>query len=200
MRSEVVVSALIGCMACTSPSLQREELDRYLLDPEHGATCTAQEAGFAYRSTYRPVELVAERELRAAGDAGRDSILAQYAGRTYFALEVAQEGEDLVNRTVRSTGPNAMVVSALSFQMAEHLVLVACADTLPALFASYARFYEQARTSSFLIAFPKPPTDCPELEVCLRGGLLGMPGQQFRFHTDDLRRVPALDYTRSSKK
>lgn len=184
---------------CSQP-LEEPAYRAYLQDEAHGLTQRVARDGAVATCTYRPTDLLVAQEL-ATGRLARvpavvDSLRQAYAGRSYFALTLAQNGQEIENQFIndRTTYGNAIGYLSAGIAADVHLVTPA-RDSVPALTAVYPRLYGATGQSTVLLVFDTQRLDLADgCVVSFHDTRFGLGTLRFPFAAGDLAAVPPLRF------
>lgn len=194
--SGVGATLWLACLVgCTTPSLDEPALQAYVQDPAHGLTQQVEAGPVSVTCTYRPTDLLVAQELsQATPTVSIDSLRRSYAGKTYFALSLAQNGVEIENRYLPDAQAFTQALAYLSTGIAADVFLVTPArDSIAALAAIYPRQYGITGRSTVLLVFDTQQLNLRQgFHLTFRDQQLGLGTLRFPFAAADLQALPKL--------
>lgn len=190
---------LVGLLGCANPSVDEPALRAYVQDPAHGLSHQVEAGPVTVTCTYRPSELLVAQELARTSQPPSavtlDSLRRAYAGKTYFALSLAQNGVEIENRYLPNEQAFTQALTYLSTGIAADMFLVTLArDSIPALAAIYPRQYGATGRSTVLLVFNTRQLDLREgFHLTFRDRQFDLGTLHFPFAAADWQALPPLN-------
>ncbi len=180
---------LLGC----NSSLNKEQLETYLQNEEHGTRQSYVNGDFKAELIYRPTDLIVEQELKSGQD--KIELKKKYEQYLYFVLNMTSKNSDLLNNTAGNRSLFAGINQQLSFNMNEHAYIVdKNNDTTYLTDFAFPRLYEAARSTSVLFVFKKEQIHTEDFKICLKDIAYVKGTILFTFNQKDLKNVPSLKF------
>ncbi len=197
MRS-IYLSVFLGIMlyGCGTPEfLTKEELQAYVMEPEHGLVQEKKVGSLKLQVIYRPTDLLVAQEMNLEQDTAQVKTLRKkYEKYAYFILKLSAQNKDALHQN-KSFSEFSDLLQTLAYRMNDYVELTSSEqDTIPVGDYTYPRMYGYA-TSSLLFAFSKKEFENDEwIQFNLKEFGLGSGIHKFRFNKEDIERVPALSF------
>lgn len=188
-------SGLISLTSCSTSSREAPALRNYVQDPGHGLTHHIETGPVSVTCTYRPTDLLIAQELaRNANSVPLDSLRRTYAGKTYFALTLAQNEVEIEDRYLPDNAAFTQALSYLSTGIAADVFIVtATRDSVAALAAIYPRQYGTTGRSTVLLVFDSQKLDLQQgFTFTFHDRFFNLGTLRFPFAADDLQALPQL--------
>ena len=193
-----MIACGVGAAGCSARSLPAAELRAWAADPAHGLVQEVRTGPHTLTCRYRPVELLVAQDLANARQPltarAVDSVRRHYAGKAYFALELAGPGGEIENTLVNTPAAYGAALQYLNGGIAADTYLATGArDSAAALTAMYIRQYGTTGRSTVLLVFAAPAAPgTTDYSITLQDRQFGLGQRRFRFAAADLRRIPSL--------
>jgi hypothetical protein len=193
----VLMLLLMAVSACRPGKVEStQELLAYANDPENGLLQEVQRGRISLRLAYHPKDIVVEQHLRDLQDFdGRrvDSIRQNLKEYDYFALQLSEDGHEILNSYVNTPQFNA-AENYLSFDVGKDFRLIHGRDTIPTFDLIHTRTYGVSQHSIVLVAF-KSQLEATADNTCVvqfndtffKTGL-----HDFEFSVSDIKHTPSL--------
>ncbi|MCB0395305.1 MAG: hypothetical protein KDD36_01550 [Flavobacteriales bacterium] len=193
-----------GCVLLVScgsgDTVTKQELQEYLRDAEHGLTKQREVGNARISLTYRPVDLLVERDLRdreRITQEAIDSARAPYSDFHYFILSMSVNNKEVAHASLSDRTVFTQMIERLSFDMGRFVYIISDhKDTVHLADFIYPRMYGMTGGTEMLLAFPKASLQkSRRFEFVLEDIGLQIGTTRFSFETDDLGRVPVWDWS-----
>lgn len=199
----VFLFSLFFLIACSPKEVDSvEELNRYLLDPEHHLSQKSEINGYSITVTYKPTDLLVHQEIgeETIERPGLDSLQAKYSNYHYFILSLSKNNKEALHQVEGGMDQYSELVQTLSFRMPSYVTLTTSAqDTIPVGDFIMNRTYGLSQSTDLLFVFSKAKSKDKEwLQFNLNEFGLGTGNQRFKFLTKDVERVPKLKFSVST--
>lgn len=194
----LIVSVLLVATGCTQGPVTPEELQSYVIDPDHGLKKSIEVNGFRVDVTYRPRDLMVAQELRAIKDADTSVISKlrrQYEPYHYFVLSLSHNDKEVLNQ-LGDRQLYSDMLQRLAFQMRDYTAMTIGGDTLDVSDYQMDRTYGQSASNNILFAFPKAGAiSNSDIRFHLKEFGLGIGTQVFVFNPSDIEAAPNVEFT-----
>jgi hypothetical protein len=191
------MATIIIAISCGS-KVSHEELLHYIKSESNGLVKEKSINGINFRLINMPKDLMVYRDIMAIGNIDNlkiDELKGNY-DYLYFTLSVSANGKEVLNLLVNDNRKFGQIVNELAFGLNDKIILTnSNTDTLQLLDSHFQRTYGMARSSNILLVFDKKYLIPGEnLKFQLKEFGLGTAQVIFRFDTDDLLKVPSIDF------
>lgn len=203
LGSNKLARCLLGVLGlllsnCSKP-LPLNQYNVYLADPAHGLIHTVEANGATITCAYRPTDLLVQQDLANASAATptiRDSVARAYVGKTYCALSLSRNGQELESQFVNDPTTYQQVLTYLNTGLAADAFLATTPhDSVAAAASMYVRQYGTTGHSTVLLVFDTHQlTPQQGFHLTLRGQRLGVGTLRFSFAAADLVALPPLQF------
>ncbi len=194
----VMGSLLMGCRQSIAETSYRS----YLQDTKNGLTLTRELEETTTICAYRPPDLLVAQELNTAEQVATpviiDSLRQTYAGKTYIALSLAQQGQEIENQFITNQNALAQAVSYLNNGIVQDVFLAPLStptDSMTAYAAIYPRLYGGTGRSTVLLVFDTSRIDLTKgFRVSYRDTQFQLAPVSFTFTAAALSALPVLRF------
>lgn len=201
MRTSIIYIIIAwACFACSAPDyLSEKELNAYATDPDNGlikeSALGAVKTSVLYRTTDQLVSQTLGRKLPVY-PVKVEELRSQYSPYSYFVLNISKNDKDALYHSGGGFGNFSDRLQTLAFRMDDYVNLTTSKrDTIPVSDFIYPRLYGAGGATSVLFVFNNEKfkdTDWVQFNVKDIG--FGFGQKNFRFRTDDIEKVPRIDF------
>lgn len=200
-------ACLVGLLlsSCSRPGkVDRKGMYAYLNKSSHGLQHEEEKNGIKAKLRYQPQELLIMQEWERAEKQDSsllDSLRRKYSTFRYFVLELSKDNKEVI-RELGSFGRYSDMLQVLAFQMQQYVnITTSTHDTLALSDYVFQQTFGMSNANSLLFVFPVAELQnagAYDLNIGEFG--LGMGNLRFHFREEDIKDVPALDFTSNIKK
>lgn len=194
-----IVFLLLSFIGCQS-SLNKEELEKYVLNEENGILKKQEVPPFVFQANYRPSSLIALQSIDSVTDKNSSeykALLRNYDNYLYFNLSMSANGVDLLRALPRNRSQFSQYVNTLAFGMRDYVYLTTDkSDTLQFIESNFARMYGMSPTTNVLLIFKRDSVklNTEEINLEIKDFGTGVGNINFRFKLDEISHIPKLKY------
>ncbi len=181
--------------ACGKSYLSEQELIEYIAKPENGLSKEFNIQDTRVVLTYRPVELILQKNYSNEPEEIKDSIRSALDNYFYFLLKMTYQGQDFENKFAGDPIAYPNVISYFSYDFSNHISLTKGENSQPIPLADYAyiRTYNMTGTTSILLVFDKEALiDSDKITINIQDNEVGLGHLKFSFYTRDIENSPRL--------
>jgi len=198
MKPPIVFLFLVSIVGCSTPtSLAPSELDKYVLDFEHGLIQKTQINGYSIEVYNKPTDLWVLQEIKDIkfDNVVVDKLREKYGQYYYFILNLSRDNREALHAN-GADGQYSDLVQTLSFRMGAFVNLTTSKhDTISLGDFVLNRTYGMSDATSLLFVFDREKAKNSEwVQFNLNEFGLGVGNQRFRFDTKHLNQVPKIDF------
>lgn len=199
IRLSLLYSIVLFLYGCNTPAfLTPEELNTYILDPDHGLIQRSELNGYAVEVLYRPTDLWVQQELgnEPSDTTSINTLRKKYSIYYYFIVNLSKNNKEALHQAEGGQQQYSELVQTLSFRMNNYVSLTTTkSDTIPTADFILNRTYGYSDATSLLFVFNREKAKGEEwVQFNLNEFGLGIGNQRFRFKTQDLEGAPQIDF------
>lgn len=192
----VLLLSLTSCLQKTFST--KQDLWKYIQNPENGYTHSTRVNGVDYTVYYKPTDLLVDQELDSVHAAAVQQLREHYGKYLYFTLMLSKNGKELL-----ATAPDRQkfgrMVHQLSFGMGAKVHLYTPQkDTLNLLDYSAPRTYGMSPTTNILLVYPREEKHLTSeyLNMAIEDFGLQTGDVTFKIETTKIKNQPGLTFGR----
>lgn len=195
----IIALAVISCERFVS----EEELRKYILDPKNSLIKEIVQGTVKISLKFHPADLLIARELKSEDEISEkkiEEIRKNYEDYCYFILTMAENGEEILTKTISDQNKFIDGINMLSFNLNQEIrMLTSEKDTIPLADFVYPRMYGSTGNTQLMIVFPMEKIYKSEWVDIELGDLgLGLGINKFHFDISDLLNVPKVSFNKKN--
>lgn len=188
---------LISAFVCLTQSCKNEvtltELEKYILNSDHGTKRSYEEGRFKAEIVYRPTDLIIKQELNGHGGE-REEIEKNYSKYYYFVINLKNNDGDLLNNT-KDRAAFSRMNEQFSFNLGEYIFAInEFKDTCKPADYAFPRLYEISKATAVIVAFDKAKLKSDQFKIYVKGVPFTSEIIEFEFNQKDFAKIPSLKF------
>lgn len=187
----VTMLFLYGCGITEKESLNKEELLKYINEPDNGLTKEQEVNGVKIKVSFYPSSLLAAQEQTDSIPA--EKLKARYGGYYYFKARFSKNGKEAI-RQLGDFGKYSDMVQVLAFRMNGYINLTTSnRDTLSMADYFFDQTYGMSDANTLMLVFNKNDLkSANKFDINIAECGFGTGALRFSFRKEDLEKLPEL--------